>query len=174
MTVKVTPEQVSQITFRGLSLTRPWPLAFLVGDVPKRIENRSKKPPRSVVVDKAGVLPIRIALHAAKSYSEVWANRMRDIMGVAPPTDNRSPHSQIFATCLCYGFVREPLHLGEQAKWWIGPYAWLLSEFIVLDEPVECRGGQGLWTFNQDYRRPALGPLRAAYCRSRNALASNV
>lgn len=160
---------VDSITFRGLSLSRPWPFTFTNGELGKRIENRPFKPPRTVLVDRAGRLPVRLALHASQTYSLPGRDKIREIAGISPPDDAASPHSIIFATCLVYGHVCDPARLGAQARWFLGPYAWLLDEFIVLDEPVPCIGGQGLWKF--DKRPEPLRTLRAAYQRGLARLA---
>jgi hypothetical protein len=155
------------LEIRGLSLTRPWPFSFVNGPAlsQKRTENRSWPPPKHLIGHF-------IALHAAQSWDEADREWIASTMGVYVPSNRESPHSQIFAVCMLAGFIEhdQDFRLSEfQRKWFFGPYGWLLDTetFVALKNPVPCKGGQGLWTFN---KRPAeLAALRLAYKESTGA-----
>ena len=34
----------------------------------------------------------------------------------------------------------------RKSPWAFGPYCWWLEDLVVLDEPIEARGGLGLWS----------------------------
>jgi len=150
-------------TIRGLSLTRPWPWAFVnsTPDVqPKRIENRSWPPPRFIIGNY-------IALHAAKSWSEDDRDWLAHMTGLTIPRKFNSPHSEIFAVCRVVGFVTSSFDERvsvDQRMWFFGEFGWLLEEFVELVEPVPCTGGLGLWKF--DERQAELHALRISYQKS--------
>jgi hypothetical protein len=146
----------------GLSLTRPWPFAFVNGPEPlqKRVENRSWKPPQSIVGN-------HLALHAAKSWSEDGREFIADVLGIEVPNNADSPHSQIFAVCRVTGYVEDTSDdrlTPEQRGWFFGPYGWLLDDFVKLVDPVPCTGAMGLWGF--DKKQEALEALRTSYKKS--------
>jgi hypothetical protein len=148
---------------RGLSLTRPWPFAFLKPGVEtdfKRIENRSWRPPQFIIGQY-------LALHAAKSWSEDDREWIEHVTGLSVPRKKESPHSEIFAVCRCAGYAEDALdeRVSEgQRMWFFGPYGWLLTHFVGLNEPVPCTGELGLWTF--DKRQAELHALRLSYGNS--------
>lgn len=147
---------------RGLSLTRPWPFAFVNGPEPeqKRVENRSWRPP-------AHLIGCYLALHAAKSWDEGGRYFISRALGVQVPGNAENPHSQIFAVCRLSDYVmtEDDARLSpEQRKWFLGPFVFLLTDFVKLVEPVPCIGAQGLWTFDQ--RQDELVQLRGIYRRS--------
>lgn len=128
---------------RGLSLTRPWPFAFVNGPLhtQKRIENRSWKPPYSLI----GCL---VALHAAKSWSAVDREFISDMLECDVPGKKESPHSEIFAVTRLAGYTdRESRVEPFQQQWFFGPFGWQFDHFVPLVEPVKCTGALGLWTF---------------------------
>ncbi len=147
----------------GLSLTRPWPFAFVnsTPDVPaKRVENRSWAPPPFM-------LGQYLALHAAQSWDEDDREWIEHVTGLTVPGKADSPHSRIFAVCRLAGFVshvEDARLVPDQRIWFFGPFGWLLDEFVELVDPVPCKGAQKLWSFAQ---RPAeLHALRASYRKS--------
>jgi hypothetical protein len=126
----------------------------------KRIENRGWKPPAFIVGHY-------IALHAAQSWDEADREWIVRATGLEVPGKKDSPHSEIFAVCRCVGFAEsadDERIIPEQRKWFIGPYGWLLRDFVALVEPVRCIGGRGLWSF--DSRPTELAALRLSYRRS--------
>lgn len=148
-----------QIIIRGLSLTRPWPFAFLNGPEAeqKRVENRSWRPHRKMVGQF-------IALHAAKSWSESDRQWIAEKTGLYVPKKDESPHSEIFAVCQLQGWIehdQDPRLIEPQRKWFFGPYGWLLNNFVPLITPVPCVGAMGLWGFEK--KPDELAQLREAY-----------
>ena len=151
-----------ELTIKGLSLTRPWPFAFLNGPLEhqKRVENRTWQPPSDLIGHF-------IALHAAKSWDEDDRRYIARCCGMPVPDKAGSPHSEIFAICKLTGFVTEqsdPRLPVEQWKWFSGPYGWLLDEVVPLIHPVRCSGEQGLWGFER--RQDILRLLRKSYRES--------
>lgn len=137
--------------FRGLSLSRPWPWAFIYPPIPKRAENRDWQ--------RRSMVSSYLALHAAKSWDEDGRDFIANVAGMAVPPKGEHPHSVIFAVCrvseiVCLAddeavydglFSKRPEIPAEQEQWSFGPYVWLLDSFVVLPKPVECKGAQGLW-----------------------------
>lgn len=146
---------------RGLSLTRPWPWAFVNGPFPKRIENRSWKPPHSIISTH------HIALHAAQSWDEHDRDVIEFITGIYVPPKSEHLHSAIFAVCRISDVVEEDetriIDPGQQ-RWFFGPNGWIVEDFVALIAPVACKGAQGLWGF-QDKQRE-LTELRRVYALS--------
>lgn len=156
--VKDTP----LIRVRGLSLTRPWPWSFVNGPFPKRIENRSWPPPRSIISTHY------IALHAAKSWDEEDREFIEDVTGIAVPPRTEHPDSNIFAVCRVPTYVdinqrsfNESAIQQDQRRWFFGPYGWIIADFVALVEPVFCKGAQGLWGFEN--KQSELAELRRVY-----------
>lgn len=147
---------------RGLSLTRPWPWAFLNGPFPKRIENRSWKPSHSVMAI------YHVALHAAKSWDEDDREFIEDATGIAVPPRDQHVHSAIFAVCRIPRYVDEndAYTTLEEAQqfWFFGPFGWVISDFVSLIAPVPCKGALGLWSF--DDKPTELAELRRVYALS--------
>jgi hypothetical protein len=148
---------------RGLSLTRPWPFAFVnkgVGTEPKLVENRSWRPPHFIIGNY-------LALHAAKSWDEDDREWIEHVTGLFVPRNRDSPHSQIFAVCRVIDYVEDlhdPRLSVSRRVWFFGEFGWLLDDLVELVEPVPCTGGLGLWTF--DKRQAELHALRLSYQQS--------
>lgn len=150
---------------RGLSLTRPWPWAFVNGPFPKRIENRSWKPPHSIMAH------YHIALHAAKSWDEDDREFIQDVTGIAVPPRDQHVHSAIFAVCrvpvyvdINNGAFTDSVLEQSQRCWFFGPYGWIIRDFVPLIAPVPCKGARGLWGFGD--KPTELAELRRVYALS--------
>ncbi len=128
---------------RGLTLHRPWPWAFTHGG--KRVENRTWKPPPTIV---GGY----IALHAGKRFDPIAAERIYyGDFGVHPHlsrSPDAHPHSVIVAVAKLVGFREH--HSSDPEGWAFGPYVWKLPDVTLLSEPVPCKGAQGLWKLPDD------------------------
>jgi hypothetical protein len=129
---------------KALSLTRPWPFAFLNGpeDERKRVENRSWRPP-----DYA--YNRYFCLHAAQSWDEDDRELIMDMTGLPVPGKAQTPHSQIFAVCRLLGYVTtadDAKLQPKQRRWFFGPVGWLVDDVRALPEPVHCKGALSLWT----------------------------
>lgn len=148
------------LKIRGLSLTRPWPFAFMNGpdELHKRVENRTWMP-------KRGMMGHFIALHAARSYSESDRRFISEVLGIEAPVQSESPCSQIFAVCRVVAIVTgvaDPRLDESQKRWFLGPFCWLLDDFVALRRPVTCSGAQQLWEIPEAVRKP----LRESYLES--------
>lgn len=150
----IVPGEIDWSKLRGLSLTRPWPFAFLHG---KRVENRSWAPPRNMIGQW-------IALHAAKSWSDEDRLFIKETLGgIYVP---ELPSGTIFALARLTGFAEDEGDKrlpDDQHKWFFGPYGWLLSEYWEVSpaEPrITCAGAQGLWGFDKPERAAALVALK--------------
>lgn len=141
---------------KALTLRHPW--AFCICHWGKRVENRSWKPPQSLIGQ-------RIAIHGGKMPSDLaeikWQFKslqskfgkpeyrvngdltMRDVIieGICA--------TAVIDRLLCTG--DEPL---ADDPWFDGFYGtnvgWVLRDVIVLPEPIPCKGAQGLWNIPDD------------------------
>lgn len=125
-------------TMRALTLWRPWPHSILRGD--KRIENRPWPCPKALI----GQL---IAIHAGKKWD---AARELDILEELD-LDEWPPEALaegIVGVARVVDVVRTEAELdgmGLSAKWFFGPFGWVLADVRALKEPIPIRGAQGLW-----------------------------
>ncbi len=120
---------------KAITLIQPW--ATCIAWYGKRIENRSWAPPASLIGQ-------RIALHAGRKTDwNALAELHRD--GI-PINTGELVSGAIVAIGTLKGVVtgvdRVPAH---QWYWWCGPVGWVLSDVQPLQQPVPCRGAQGLW-----------------------------
>lgn len=130
---------------KALTLHAPW--AHAVAWLGKDIENRSWRPPASVI-------GTRIAIHAGLSFPRA------DWMRVVTIADGLSPASRGLFTPIAIGVALTPKArsalvataiIGEpvttsDSPWWIGPIGWPLIDVRRLDKPIPCKGRLGLWT----------------------------
>lgn len=122
---------------RALTLHRPWTWAFT--DADKRVENRSWPAPLWLVNGW-------LALHAGLRFDVEAARAMREGLygdrAMACPMDPRKHPQGIVA----FGRLQRCSAAGAiQMPWGVGPYLWHVPELHVLQEPIPCRGRQGLW-----------------------------
>lgn len=146
---------------RGLSLTRPWPWAFVNGPFPKRVENRTWRPAASLISTHY------IALHAAQSWDEHDRDVIELITGIVVPPKDQHLHSAIFAVCRITDVVEEDGTATlepSQERWFFGPFGWIVGDFVKLIAPVACKGAQGLWGFEN--KQTELAELRRVYAAS--------
>ena len=131
---------------RALTIHQPW--AWFITKGYKPIENRSWRPPQSLVGQW-------LAIHAGKTWDQ--ATVLDDIRDMADAYEGYGPsmldlHAQcgsILAVARVTGFVTE-----SASPWFFGPIGWTLADVIDLPEPVPCRGAQGLWKVPADvYKR---------------------
>lgn len=159
---------------KALTLKQPW--AWAVAHAGKDVENRTWKPPASVIGH-------RIAIHAGRTSIEAndgeGVDAYEDIVLAFHVACEDDPYDYpktiikrgriqlggIIAVATIEGWVTErdsyktrsfagnyldaaPLAVkhARQSKWFTGPYGWLLTDVIALPEPIPCKGSQGLWT----------------------------
>lgn len=129
-------------TVRGLSLSRPWPLAFDSNvPVPKRIENRKWKPYPGVEW---------LLLHASNSWDANGSEYIQKVTGLEMPAPSKQSEGYIFAMCRidgCFHVSEDPssyVPKEQLSSWAFGPYCWILKDFIYLKH-IPCTGGMKLW-----------------------------
>ncbi len=125
---------------KALTLLKPW--SWCITHLDKRIENRTWKPPQSII-------GTRIAIHAGKGlddFCRVWL-RARGLFADDLP-DEAYDGGVIVATAVVEGYV-----YNSKDKWFTGPVGWVLRDVDVLPCGVPCRGMQGLWPVPTDIER---------------------
>jgi len=156
----VNAEIAAQIRQRGifaLTLLHPWP--FAVVHLGKRIENRRWRPSLS-----AGMW---YAIHGGKAPSA------KDVQKLIPYVEmlhrrnapNESAPFVTSANCCLTGIVALAKHGGcvkESADPWFdgAPYiGWKMDDLFILEQPIPCRGAQGLWRVPDDVAEQLLKQL---------------
>ena len=123
---------------KALTLHAPW--AHAVAWLGKDIENRTWRPPASVI-------GTRIAIHAGARASVkqrlTIASRIAEAsnLPVIAILDCHPAESALVATAI----IGEPVTESD-SPWWIGPIGWPLIDVRRLPEPIPCKGRLGLWT----------------------------
>lgn len=161
----------------ALTLRHPWPwMITSLPAHPKRIENRTWKPtgrlaPGDWFAIHGGAAP-KAGTKAGDAYRDAIADDVDEaqdhftiILGslpsdaffpaIEPPVVDESLDRLfdvgrfiapgIVAVAKFGGTVEE-----SDDPWFEGPIGWVLSEVMVLPEPVPCRGAQGLWSVPED------------------------
>lgn len=136
----------------ALTIKHPW--AFAIAHWGKRIENRTWKPPKSLIGK-------RFAIHGGKvptSRSELEGVRRQfnslveefglpkyRINGDITLRDVMTPG--IVCTAILDGWTSHTVD-----PWFDGSgYGWILSNVTVIAEPIPIKGAQGLWNVPQKY-----------------------
>lgn len=135
---------------RALSLWRPWPWAFFHAG--KRIENRSWRPPASILGEW-------VAMHASLTFDHGAAKRMRDgafgnDAAIVPfiPRNHATGIVGAFRVSGAFmldqvgAYAAQEIHDAARSRFAFGPWCWLTPDVIELPEPIPCKGKQGLWT----------------------------
>jgi hypothetical protein len=134
---------------KALTIQNPW--LYAITDLDKRIENRTWKPPASIIGK-------RIALHASKQPDPAG-------IGAIYRITNRIisvilPYGKIVATAKVLGWIDancqtasspELLELMND-RWFFGPIGWVLADVEKVD-PVDCKGALGLWDVPENVLR---------------------
>ncbi len=124
---------------KALSFLQPWATAIMVGN--KKIETRSWK------TSYTG----RIAIHASRSFLP-WAREFAQTERALGRLPGRLPFGAIIGFVTIIGMRRtEELayeitaleKLYGDYSW--GRWGWILEDIEPLNEPIPCRGHQGLW-----------------------------
>lgn len=125
---------------KALTLWRPWPWAIFHAPpaTAKRIENRPWKPWPSIIGQ-------RLVLHAGKTFDR---EAVDDVVAAAELGTSIIPAEAadegLIGLVTVTGYLEAPPD-GIQARWWSGPYAWVLTDVVTFAEPIPCKGMQGLW-----------------------------
>jgi len=121
----------------------------------KLVENRPWAPPDSFVGS-------RFAIHAGKKWDQEAADKIEEVIGLELGKDD-VVFGAVIATARLVRIisVESPASAlpEEQRRWFFGPYGWVLEDVVAVDPPVERRGYQKLWTFDESLlpRVPAGG-----------------
>jgi hypothetical protein len=130
---------------KALTLKHPWPYA--VCRLGKDIENRTWHPGRKLPVDEwfaihGGVYPKGQAWDEAMS--DLHSLQVRGLaLNALKLGETILPG--VVAVCRFGGAVSS-----SASVWFNGPVGWVLTETVVLPEPVPCKGQQGLWDLPED------------------------
>lgn len=137
---------------RAITLWQPW--AWSMGtSLIKGVENRTWPPPR-------WLLGRRIALHAGKKFCKASADSLDSRL--LPSDPELPPKSQlVFGAVIAVTTVAAVVTSiddvpTDQRRFFFGPYGWLVTNTRRLDEPVYCRGWQGLWRLPESVERRVL------------------
>ena len=146
---------------KAITLRHPW--AFAVARLDKRIENRTWKPPPSLIGRRiaihGGVAPKGEALGECVADIDVISKQiLTQELYNALPAEKRhwliyhAPHTVrdwitpgIVATATLKGVVTT-----SDSPWFFGPFGWVLEDVEPLETPVPHRGAQGLWPVSEE------------------------
>ena len=122
----------------ALTLWRPWAWAIVHG--PKRVENRTWKPPASFIGK-------RIGIHAGQNIdrNSVTFIELNLDLDQLPP---EAWHEGLIGSArLVRCIEKDQVGTFEegQGNWFFGPYGWLLDEVEAFPAPIPMKGAQGLW-----------------------------
>jgi hypothetical protein len=161
---------------KAVTLTQPWATLVAVGE--KTIETRSwptnHRGPLAIHAAKGLAFPVNDERTLATiCESEPFASVLRPHLSGYTPEERASdlPRGEIVAVVtleLClptYDLERTlkthgynaPVVLSWQERTFgdfsPGRYAWVFGRRVHLNDPIECRGGRGLWDVPEDVRR---------------------
>jgi hypothetical protein len=121
-------------SLKALTLWQPWAWAIATPEAGKDVENRTWKPP-------ASILGRPVAIHAGLAFDEDAADGLREGFGLAVPTKKECTLGAVVAVALLQWAVTN-----SPSRWAMtGQWHWCLSQVVALPEPVACKGAQGLW-----------------------------
>lgn len=122
----------------AITIKQPWLWAIL--RVGKKIENRTWKPPDSVIGQ-------RIALHASKEFDPGGAEAIDRIVGPAyeMPVSRACQTGAILAVATLVHVTQIEDLTKPVPKWAVGPWCWALTNVLELREPIPTKGALGLW-----------------------------
>lgn len=132
---------------KALSFSQPWLWSILHAG--KRVENRSWQAPHRL-------LPLRIALHAAKSWDDDALNFFDDIGVTGYPTGRANYVKGAIVgvatviECVDADIGRHLPDVDGQRRWFFGPFGWLLDNVVELKTPIPASGALGLWNVTAD------------------------
>lgn len=132
---------------KALTILQPWASLITHGD--KRVENRTWRPP-------AAVIGTRIAIHAGARWDNSFPERHQryaeEVLRKVYEGAGAFPTKAIVGTAVLARVAasREELGQGDRAaRWFAGPFGWVLEDVVALPSPIQIPGAQGLWTVPQ-------------------------
>lgn len=147
---------------RFLSLSRPWTWSLFDPVAAKGVENRTWPPPMKAIGD-------RIAIQASKSWDDD-AIRFFLQLGLDhfPARKDQYPSGVLIGVVTLDRVVTTARTLPpDQARWFFGPYGWVIPQRIALPTPVECPGVLGLRWLPADLELKVEAQLKIAKEKSR-------
>lgn len=132
---------------RGLTLIAPMGQAIVWPSTnPKRIENREKSMPKTMV----GV-PSVVAVHCGLNWSPEYAETVLRILGPTFDMDKAaSGAGHIIGLMLLTGKQFTNGDFPEGDPWYSGPVGYEIGEAEALPIPLVCRGGINFWPLLPD------------------------
>lgn len=137
---------------KALTIHQPWASAIVDG--PKRVENRTWRPPSSLIGQQLAIHaglhePDELIIDTVQFYWQKCPVYVEDfrrgvILGVVTVTD-------VMDVATAW-----PKH----RPWATGPWCWELDDVRQLQVPVPCKGRQGLWTLPEDVEAQVLEQVR--------------
>ena len=147
----------------ALTLRHPWAVA--IRDWGKRVENRTWKPPRSLIGQWLAIHGGVVPKGAARGEAH---HDLCDLIarGLAPPAIRLA--DAIVPGIVCVVRLDRVVQPGDgdpivSSRWFTGPYGWVLSDVVPMPEPIPCSGKQGLWPLPED----VLEKVRDGFRRAR-------
>ncbi len=142
-------ERAGGLILRALTLWQPW--AWAVARAGKPVENRTWHPPPDVT---------HLAIHAGKTFDPHAAEDICDALGLGTLPLEARTHGAVVAVVRLAGCVHDAAELPEDLQfWWSGPHGLRLANVQPLEEPVPCRGAQGLWILPDNAHRLVLAQI---------------
>jgi hypothetical protein len=122
-----------------LTVRLPWAWLLVHGPPYKPVENRTWRT----------AYRGQLWVHAAATFDPDDCAHVRSL-GIPLPADDDLSSGILGAVtltaCLPIDELPEPLN----GHWCVeGPFCWLVSDPILLPEPIRCKGRLGLWRFRQ-------------------------
>ncbi len=136
---------------KAICLWQPW--AHLVARGHKLIENRPWKPPQALLDGE------EFAIHAGKHWDKSSLEKIREIHGSVPGKED--VHFGAIVGVARVIAVVDSANLNSQilaldnwpdghAKWFFGPYGWVLGDVRLVHPAIPCRGYQKLWNLTNE------------------------
>ncbi len=134
---------------KALTLKHPW--AFAIANLGKRIENRTWKPPASIVGQFIAIHGGAAPYNRARMRETLRDARLitQHIPGAAELTfqalgSDARLRDMITPGVVCVAKVTGYVERSHN-PWFTGPYGWTLEDVFTLSTPMQCKGAQGLW-----------------------------
>lgn len=113
---------------KALTVKQPWATLIMLGLKP--VENRSWRPPSSLIGE-------RFVIHAGKGYDKN-ADGFLDSIGLELPENLPSG-------CLLGTVKLDSVVTDFESPWFSGPLGWIIKDPVLFPSPRKARGKLGLW-----------------------------
>jgi hypothetical protein len=166
---------------KAITLHPEW--AWAICRLGKNVENRTWKPPQSFAIGSRVAIHAGVAFGGAGPFTNInrvfdpvatMARRAgwrlgiekaeNSVIGFHTKRDDtfkakvhQMPRGAVVAVATFAGILspaRRSWMKEEDWPWWaVDQFGWVLTDVVVLDKAVECRGMQRLWTLGEDVAR---------------------